>query len=119
MKKSLLIIMSLSLASCAPVAYVTQVAQGTRASYELSEGSFKLINDTVPATGIVLALDGVSTLDPRCKSTEDKIVTCRLGDLPANGISEVLRYTGKITNGSVTWKTPDGNIRGLLITPEQ
>ncbi|CAM3629644.1 hypothetical protein DESA109040_18145 [Deinococcus saxicola] len=66
----------------------------------------------------MLVLDGVTTTDPRCKATTDGITSCRLGDLPANGITQALAFTGKIVSGSVTWRTPEGKLRALPVVPQ-
>ncbi len=115
---SLFILGSLALSACAPVATGVKTVQKTQANYTITDGRFVLINDAVPANGIVLALDGVMTEDSRCKTDIDKITTCRLGDLAANASSIGVPYSGIILNGSVTWRVADGSPRGLLILPD-
>ncbi|MFK7601908.1 hypothetical protein ACI3L1_06815 [Deinococcus sp. SM5_A1] len=125
MKKSLILsvlLLSLPLAACAPTALVgtaAGAAQSTQASYTAAAGMFILKNaDPVPALKIVLVLDGVATTDPRCKATSDGITSCRLGDIPANGMTEALAFTGKIVGGSITWRTPEGKLRALPVVPQ-
>lgn len=125
MKKSLLLstlLLSVTLAACAPTALVgtaAGVAQSTQASYTAAGGLFVMKNaDPVPALKIVLVLDGVTTTDPRCNRTTDGITSCRLGDVPANGNTQALAFTGKIVSGSVTWRTPEGKLRALPVVPQ-
>lgn len=125
MKKSLLLsalLVSVSLAACAPTALVgtaAGAAQSTQASYTAADGLFILKNaDPVPALKIVLVLDGVTTADSRCDRTTGGITSCRLGDVPPNGTTQALAFTGKIASGSVTWRTPEGKLRALPIVPQ-
>ncbi|MBB6016824.1 hypothetical protein ACFP9V_19155 [Deinococcus radiopugnans] len=126
MKKNLILtcilLSGVALTSCAPTALVgtaAGAAQSTQASYTAAGGLFMLKNaDPVPALKIVLVLDGVTTTDPRCNRTTDGITSCRLGDVPANGVTQALAFTGKIVSGSVTWRTPEGKLRALPVVPQ-
>lgn len=123
MKKNLILtcilLSGLALTSCAPTALVSTAAgaaQSTQASYTVAGGLFVLKNvDPVPALKIVVVLDGVTTRDPRCKATSDGITSCRLGDVPANGSTQALAFTGQIVSGSITWRTPEGKLRALPV----
>lgn len=116
------LITALLLASCAPTSIVNTgagLAQNTAATYRLDADALTFYNDAVPASGVVLVLDGVASTDTRCKTTADKILACRLGDVPANGRTTALAFIGKMAGGSVTWRTPDGKPRGLFILPQK
>lgn len=117
------LLLSLPLSACAPTALVNTAAgaaQGTQASYAADAGLFILKNaDAVPALKVILVLDGVTTEDARCKATTDGITSCRLGDVSANGLSEAVKFTGKIAGGSITWRTPDGKLRALAVVPSK
>ena len=115
------VLLSLTLAACAPTSIVNTgagLAQGTASTYGVVGNVFTFKNDAVPASAVRLILDGVDTQDTRCKQTEDKLTSCGLGDVPANGSTAALAFTGKIVSGSVTWRTPAGQVRALFILPQ-
>lgn len=112
-KLLLLTALSLPLVACQPI--VGQ-AQGTRANVAIASGALTFRNgDATPALKVVLTAEGITTTDPRCTATFDQITNCRLGDVAAGTNADPIAFTGALISGAVSWRTPEGRVRGLLL----
>lgn len=114
MKRSLLILPLIFLASCAPV--VSRI-QGTASTLTFSTAGLTFANgDSEAALKVVVAVDGGTTDDPRCAPPAQGIRVCRLGDVPANTTAPVIALAGPLGDANATWRTPAGKLRAIVGT---
>ena len=111
MKRALILLPALLLASCSPI--LSRV-EGTASTLKFTTAGLTFFNgDSSAALKVVVALDG-ATSDPRCEAPREGIRVCRLGDVPANTAAPVIALSGPLGDANATWRTPAGKLRAIV-----